>query len=509
MLKVGITTPGSLDPGNDYEPSGDLVLRTMCDPLIAADPRTGRLRPALAQSWVVSDHGQRLVIRLRKGATFSDGSPVTADDVVFSLSRIALADYASAAASRLEPILGFAQAHGDVEAKKDIDREKLAGVSALDRQSVEITLSSQKADFIRLLTSPLVSPVPRSRASSAAFARRPVCSGPYALTADYRSGDRVIRLARVAGHQGVDSTLTRSGAGYPDSIEFHVFGTTALAAAAQRNGQVDVAPAQPRDSRAVRSGPGPLVEFVGFPTATGPVFDKPQVRRALALALDREALVRQVFPGTRTPATGFLPPTALPAYKQAACPQLRPRGDLVAAQQLLRREGADLRGMRTRLYVNDDGRNVRLAQEVAAQWQRGLGLTTTLVVSDFDGYVKRGASPKGFDGPFRFSWSTPFADPDDFLFPLFSSERIGRDNFSRFSDPAVDRALARQAREAEQEEDRTVEYRRVEQLLCTQLPMVPLTFSLSRWLVSERLATASSYLDGTTGQPLLRELYVR
>lgn len=512
VLRIGITTPGSIDPGNNYEPAGDLVIRTLCDPLIAADPVSGQLRPALVQSWVVSDNGQRLVIRLRKSATFSDGSPVTADDVVFSLSRIASAEFASAAAGQLESIGGYAEVHGDKETDKDIERRQLSGVRALDRQSVEITLAAPKADFIRLLTSRLVTPVSRAAAtktSTADLARRPVCSGPYALTNAYTPGDKVIRLSRVASREPMDSTLTAGGAGYADRIEFHVFPTAALAAAAQRRGVVDVAPADTPDQRDVRSGAGPMVEFLGFPTATGPLFDKVSTRRVLALALDREALVRQVFPGTRTVASGFLPPTAGPAFAPGACKQLPARGDLALARRILLREGGDLRGQRTKLYVNDDGRNVQLAQAVAAQWQQQLGFTAVVTPLEFGTFLARGTSPRGFDGLFRFSWSTTFGDPDGSLFPLFSSERIGRDNFSRFSDPAVDKALVRQAREAEDPADRVLEYRRVEQLLCETLPMVPLTFSLSRWLIAPTLATAAkTFFDSSTGQPLLRELYV-
>jgi len=512
VLRVGITAPGSLDPGNDYEPMGDLVLRAMCDPLIAADPVTGQLRPSLVQSWIVSDSGQRLVLRLRKNLRFSDGSRLTADDVAFTLSRVASADFASAAASRLEPIDGYPQVHGDVATDDDADRRRLSGVRALDSQSIEITLRSRQADFLRLLTSPLTTPVPRTAASrnSAAFARRPVCSGPYALDAPYRPGDRTVVLRRVRGQAGVDSTLTRGGAGYPDRVEFHIYAAAVASSSAMRAGAVDVAAAQPSDVADVRSGPGPLVDYVGFPTSTEPVFDKQVVRRALALALDRQALVTQVFPSTRVPATGFLPPTALPVFRSGACQDLPVRGDVPLARSLLAREGIDLRGVRATFYVNDDGRNLQLARAVAAQWQRTLGFRARVMPSDFDAFLARGISAKGFDGPFRFSWSTPYADPDGSLYPLFSSERIGRDNVSRFSSPLVDRALVRRAREAEDTSDRNLEYRRVEQLLCRELPMVPLTFSLSRYLVGDRVASAApTFVDGTTGQLLVRELYLR
>ena len=99
---------------------------------------------------------------------------------------------------------------------------------------------------------------------------------------------------------------------------------------------------------------------------------------------------------------------------------------------------------------------------------------------------------------------------DGYLHPLFSSDRIGRDNLSRFSDPDVDRVLDRVAREAEDEDDRELGYTRVHELLCDQVPMVPLTSSLSRWVLSDRVASATgSVVDGSTGELMVRELYLR
>ena len=509
VLRIAITAPGSIDPGNDYEPMGDLVLRAMCDPLIAVDAVSGELRPALLQSWVVSDSGQRLVLRLRKGATFSDGTPVTADDVAFTLSRIASAEFASASSAQLELIDGYPQVHGDIETDDDTERRKLRGVKVLDEQSVDITLASPQGDFLRLLTSRLTTPVPRDRVTrdSTTYARQPVCSGPYALENPYRTGDTSIRLRRVRDYRPADSTLTRGGAGYADQLDFRIYPNAGEAARAQRAGQVDVAAAAATDRANVQTGPAPLVEYVGFPSSTTPIFDKQVVRRALALALNREALVRQVFPGTRVPATGFLPPTTAPVFQPDACRDLPVRGDVPAAKALL--AGRDLRGLKVPFYVNTDGRNVQLARAVAAQWKAALGITAVVAPLDFDAYVKRGTSAQGFNGPFRFSWATPYADPDGALYPLFSSERVGRDNFSRFSNPGLDRTLVRQAREAEDEADRRLEYRAAEQTLCRELPMLPLTFSLSRYLVSDTVRSAvSTYVDRSSGQPLLRELYL-
>lgn len=497
-VRVGITTPAGVDPGNAYEPSSELIARTLCDPLLSADPRTGELRPSLVASWVVSDSGQRVVLRLRKGLRFTDGSTVTAEDVAFSLSRVASADFAGAAADRLSLIDGYAEVHGDTETDNDTDRRRLRGLRVLDQQSLEITLTERRADFLRLLTTPLVTPVPRALATKdpVAFARQPVCSGPYRLASPYAPGDPDITLKRVAGRAGVDAGLTAGGAGYAATIVFQV---STDPAAAQRAGTVDVAPATATDQTHVVSGPGSLVEYVGLPTTTAP-FDRPDVRRALALALDREALVRQVFPGTHTVATGFLPPTDRPVFTKAAC-DLPARGDLPAARRLLTRAGVDLTGAAAPYLVNSDGRNVALARAVAAQWQAGLGFRTRLVPLPYAQYLAQVGTTTG---PFRFSYATPYADPDGLLSRLFSTDAIGRDNASRYSSPTFDRALGRLAREAEDPADRVLEYRRAEQVLCADLPMIPLAFSTSRWLITPSVQGAA--LDAATGLPLLREL---
>jgi ABC-type oligopeptide transport system substrate-binding subunit len=231
------------------------------------------------------------------------------------------------------------------------------------------------------------------------------------------------------------------------------------------------------------------------------------VRRALALAVDREELVRRVFPRTRVAAQGFLPPTS---DTEPRCGSLPPGGDPAEAARLLAQAGADLSGVRVPFYFNDELRNRELVTEVARQLRETVGLTAVPTPLTYPQFLAKGTGTQGFDGLFRFSWSVPYADVDGYLHPLFSSDRIGRDNLSRFSDPAVDRALDRIAREAEDEQDRTLGYAQVTELLCKQMPMVPLTASLSRWLVDDGVGAAGGrHVDGGTGQLMVRDLYLK
>jgi peptide/nickel transport system substrate-binding protein/oligopeptide transport system substrate-binding protein len=504
VLRVGITAPGSVDPGNDYEPSGDLVIRTMCDALLTTDPRDGTLRAGLAESWVVTANGAKVVLRLRKGLRFSDGTPLTSADVVYSLSRVASADYASAAADQLRLIAGFDQVHGDVETSNDSERRRLAGVRASDKRTVEISLTRPYADFVRVLALRVTAPLSMHAAESdpRGFARRPVCVGPYRLAEPFIPGSSSVRLVRSASYTATDGGLTRGGTGYADEVRFRIYATSAAAAAAEKRGEIDVAPATPAD--AAQSGPGPELEYVGLPTTTAP-FDRPEVRRALALALSRTELVRRVFPTTRVPATGFLPPTTGAAR---ACDDLPPAGDVVAAARLLATAGVDLRGLRVPLLFNDELRNRALVTEVARQWRAALGLVAVPTPLTFSAFLAQGRATRGFGAPFRFSWAAD--DVDGYLTPLFSTDGVGRDNLSRYSDPTIDEALKRRAWRAVDPADRALAYRRIADLLCAAMPMVPLTTSLHRIAVAARVASASgTFVDGSTGQVLLRELYLR
>jgi ABC-type transport system substrate-binding protein len=254
----------------------------------------------------------------------------------------------------------------------------------------------------------------------------------------------------------------------------------------------------------VRSGPGPELEYLGLPTDTAP-FDNVEVRRALALAISRTELVRRVFPTTRLPAGGFLPPTT---GATRTCDALPADGDPAAAAALLAKSGVDLRGAPVPIVFNNEFRNGALIAEVARQWRDVLGINAVPTPLPYASFLSRGRATRGFRAPFRFSWTA--TGVDGYLTPLFSSEGVGRDNLSRFSDPDIDEALSRRAWRATDQADRALAYNRIADLVCAQLPMIPLTTGLHRYVVSSRLGSASdAFVDASTGQPLLRELFVR
>ncbi|MCA1711929.1 MAG: ABC transporter substrate-binding protein [Actinobacteria bacterium] len=261
----------------------------------------------------------------------------------------------------------------------------------------------------------------------------------------------------------------------------------------------------------IEVGNGSSIEFVGLPSGEGSPWANRAVRIAFSQALDREELVRRVFRGSRAPATGFLPPSlGADFHRERACGRATPvRGDVERARATLDAAGVDLRAQRLPFYVNDDFANVALADEVARQWNAAFGPVFEVVALPWQEFLRAGEQASGFDGPFRVSWSSPYPSVDAYLFPLFHTSAIGIGNLSRYSDVDFDRAIERNARRAEDPEDLRLEYLALEDHVCRDLPLIPLTFDLAHYLVRGDVASAADVvLDPATGEPLLREFYL-
>ena len=518
-IVVGISEPISIEPSNAADPSGTLVVRTMCDPLVQIDPLSGELVGAIAESWQVTDGGKRITVKLRKGVRFHDGSELTSEDVAFSLSRVASEEAASPLAPLLRPVEGYAQVHGDEEVDEQRLRETLRGLRIIEKYSFEINLTEAHADMVALLGHPLASPVPKKvvERDPDAFAARPVCAGPYQLAAPWRPGQAAISLRRFAGYRAVNEGYTAAGRGYADEIEFRIASDEETEVVQFEAGQLDVAhvprvglpQARQRGSDLVVA-PAPVVNYLGFPTRVAP-FDQPRVRAALSMALDRRALAAAVEGGAAISARGFLPPTLGGDVRGSGCGAFIPeRAQAGRARELLSSASVDLTGTPVKLYFNDEFGHRQVMEGVAAQWRAALGLDVQLVPQSWEAHLARATSVVGFDGPFRMSWAGAYASPDAYLAPLFSSDQIGSDNLSYFSDAGFDRLLHRVARRAGDADDRRLDYEQLEDVVCAQLPAIPLTFGVSAHLVRrQRLASARGvFTDVFSGDVLLRELHV-
>jgi ABC-type transport system substrate-binding protein len=498
-LTVAIGRPGSLDPGNAYEPNGMLVDSLLCEPLLTLDPDTGKLRPGLASTWIVSNRGRRITLRLRK-ARFSDGTRVTSDDVIASLSRAASEEFAGNAADLLKPVYGWEEISGRRETKFERDRRRLRGLVVIDGSSFSIELSHSDADFVRVLAHPVAAPVPRRQADGDpdAAGAQPMCAGPYKLAGPWSPADTAIRLVRNPFYYGRNPTFTNGGRGYADTVEFRV----------NDGAGADVAPAT-APGPDVAERPNGYIDFVGLPGGATTPFANPDVRAAMSMAIDRAAVARAATTGARVPAQGFVPPAAGPAGRLDGCGARTPQsGNVEQARALVQKADVDLTHVQLELAFNDELGNREQMAALAQQWHAAFGMDVKLKATPFDDLLRQGASPQGLTTAFRMGWQPGAPRPDAYIGPLFTASGIGRDNLARFVDAGVDRALDREARTVAVEADRDLAYRAVEGRLCELLPLIPVTAGLSRWSVRAGSAGRAT-LDRAHGWPVLRELYPR
>lgn len=518
-IKVGIVQPRSLDPADASDPVSQLIVRTMCDTLLQTDPVTGELVPGIAEKWVTSTEsgGTRINITLRKDVKFPDGSTVDARAVVASLSRVAREETAGSMAPLFQMLGGYDDIQGKTDDASSRDRELLSSIRVADPYGIEIwPLEEEFAGWVRRLANAATAVVDdeTARADPLAFARQPVCAGPYQLAAPWNPGDPIIRLVRNEHYQGSEWGYTHDGAGYADEILFYVFETPELAYEAYGEKRIDMVQpptielATAKTAKGYAAGNDDQVMYVGLPLQTNNIFEDADTRVALSQALNRTGIAKKAYGGTAVPATGFLPPIAGPAYRKNACPTEVPvRPDVTAA--------AELRGKKVPLYYFDAyPPNALVAGEIAASWKKELGLQVTpkpVAEEDFLARVEA-----GFDGPFLVGWDGQHhGTPDAYLVGVAGTGEDG--NVSRFSDPELDRYFendvlpfgGRAGDGLATEEEQLLALERAEKRTCELMPAIPVAVAQSHWLVRfKKFGSARDQLLDRLGDPALRELYL-
>jgi ABC-type transport system substrate-binding protein len=532
VLRVAISRPGAVDPGNAAEPSSRLIASTMCDTLLTIDPKTNELRPGIVQSWLVTEqyNATDIVLKIRHGLKFSDGTTVDAKSIASSLSRIALEDYASPMSYRLSEVAGFNSAAGRNPKAGDWSRHHLGGVQITDPYGLEIYLSDTERDasFIRVLADPALAPIsPRQVADYPRAEHHPVCSGPYKLASDWRATDNSIRLVRTPGYTGVSPGLSRYGAGYADEIDFQVYPTAKARLAAYERGEVDLT-GLPLDLRAAAQrlgsdfveGNDDYVQYIGASVRSDSPFASAATRTAISLALDRTALVRDVYSGGRLPATGLLPPALGKQFQRNACGAMSPVSpDVAAAHRLLDSAHVSLSGKRVNFYFPRGHGNDALAHAVAAQLAAAFALVVTPVPMSDTAFVQQGVSGTGFDGLYAEGWSSSQAVNYNSADAYLSSLTLpsGGGNFNGFVDPAWSRYYDEKARavyastsSTDDEAERRLAFQKAERIVCPLMAVIPIAFGRVHYLVrSAKLAAATGVVLDVRGTPLLRELFVR
>lgn len=474
----GGAEPATLDPHLNTGSPESVIISMLFEPLLnrAADGHT--LIPASAQSWDVSEDGRTFTFHLRDGLRWSNGDTLTAQDFRQSFLRALDPALAGEPAVLMYPVDGAEAYHKGVS--KDPDT---VGFAAPDDRTFIIRLKEPMPHFLQLILGYPWLPLHRPSLEAAggwidraARWTRPgamVGNGPFVLKTWVPNS--IITL--TANPHYYDAARLRLA-----EIRFYPIESSATEERGFRAGQLHVTYSVPDSKIALYQRERPEVlrlaprlgtNFLFF-NVTAPPFTDVRVRRAFALAVDREALANTILKGGQTPATSYLQP-GMGGFE----PVPRFSFDPAAARALLAEAGfAGGKGLPHIEYLyNTLERNRDVAEALQAMWLRHLGVEVTLKNQEWKVFVDTRQS--GSYQIARAGWNPYSDEPTDYLQMLVAGSTY---NDARW----VHDEYTRLFREASTDLDRTrrhARYHRMEEIIADEMPLVPLFFSSSVHLV--------------------------
>lgn len=339
-LTVG---PGvkTLDPASATDPAEGSLLTALFDPLVRLD-QSGEAVPGLASSWDVSDDGRVVTFHLQPTGVWTNGDPVTATDFEYAWKRAAAPRFSRQNAPLFLDIAGAA-AYNRCDAKAEdcaALRERI-GVVALDDVTLEVTLKHPMPWFPQRVAHwaflPVHEPTIAEHKRRWSLPENIVSNGQFELLAWNRGSS--VTLERWDGWRD-------SGSVELAVIEGSLTSDPAAALVDFQDGRADAClPMQcipPRTERELAAAP----EFAAYPApvttylaiGTGAIEDV-RVRRAIAIGLDRRAIVAQTAPGVTTPATQLVP-AGLPGFGSPEGAFLQTKPQRGKARRLVRKAEA-------------------------------------------------------------------------------------------------------------------------------------------------------------------------
>ncbi len=450
-----------LDPARVTDIYSLAVTQQIFDGLVQFD-HTLSITPALAQFWKASRDGLTWTFTLRKGVKFHHGREVTADDVVYSFTRILDPRTRSGAADLFLVIRGAAEFRSGKS-------RQVSGLAALDRYTVQVTLAEATTPFVSLLAVNQAKIVPRDVAEQQgeSFGSSPVGTGPFKFVR-WERGREIVLAANLDYFDGpprLPRIVYRIFPGAQVDRIYEEFDKGALEDSTLPSTDYRQAVASPKHVYVKR--PMFSLRHYGFNTGTKPLDDK-RVRQAIVYAIDREAIVEEDFLGRYTLARGILPPGT-----QGFNPKLRGYAyDPAKARELLIQAGyPDGRGLPPIAIwssVKHEGiirEHDRIRKDLSA-----VGIRAEFqYLTDWPAFSKLMAEKKL--PMFLRAWYADVPDPEDFLFKLFYSH--SPQNYMGYTNPVVD-SLLLQARSAGDAPRRVELYRRVEEMILDDAPILPI-----------------------------------
>ncbi|WP_373694966.1 peptide ABC transporter substrate-binding protein [Kineococcus terrestris] len=468
----GTEPENPLLPSNTNEVGGGRIIQNVYAGLCYYEA-DGSVQNDLAESIETTD-AQNYTIRIRSGQTWSDGTPVTAQDFVDAWNYTALLTNDQLQAYFFSPIQGYDEVQADPPTA-----ETMSGLAVVDETTFTVALSEPEGDFPLRLGYSAYYPLPPSAYDDmAAFGENPVGNGPYKL-AQEGAWQHNVRIDLVP-----NDTYDGPRAAQNSGLAFVFYESQDAAYADLNSGNLDILDQMPDSALTVfESDLGDRA--VNQPAAIFQAFTIPQYmpgmtgeagqlrRRAISLAIDRETICEQLFSGTRTPAREYTSPV-INGYSDAI------EGNEVldydpdqAAQLWQQAEAIEPYTGSFDIAYNADGPHQGWVDAVTAGLRQTLGIQSEGRPYATFAQLRSEVNARSIQTAFRSGWQADYPSLYNFLGPNYGTG--GSSNDGDYSNPEFD-ALLVQGGSTTDVDEAAATWNQAQTILFQDLPAIALWY---------------------------------
>lgn len=453
--------PATLDPINAQGVYSVSLVNQIFDGLVRFDKHLS-IKPAIAKSWQIKDSGKLYKFFLGKNILFHNLDPVTSEDVNFSIKRLLRSEPAPAMLPHLLKITG-------AEEYRNKNVENVIGFEIENESVFKIHLKEPHVPFLTALGMYQAAIVPKKELIRMGenFAKHPIGTGPFKL--ESWDEKKSINLKRFEKYY--------AGPAFLDGIQYKIYqrGRDPSALSDFRAGKLEeiTVYGDIKEKLADKKNlqwfhrPSLCLFFYGM-NIEHPNLKNPDLRKALSIAIDRQAFVNQVYNGQFDIAKTILPP-GMPGYTPLN--QIKDSNLDLARQHLNQRSAKSIQ-TQPELEIVSSFKTPRVEQEMEMMkgfWSKlGLKIRVKYITDweKFEAYLRSDTVQI-----YRYGWFADIPDPDSFLYSLFASE--SQANFMNLKDKNIDQMLSK-ARGIIDPVKRANFYHNIESNIMDLSPLIPL-----------------------------------
>ncbi len=482
-VQVG-PNPETIDPALNSAVDGGNMLLHSFECLLTVD-QNGALAPGQAEKWETSDDGLTWTFHLREGLKWSDGTPLTANDFVYSWKRVC---DPMTAAPYAETVLGMVAGYDEAIA----GNTDALQVVAEDDQTLVVTLANNCPYFGSLAAFATLSPVQQATIEEngdgwAVAAETYISNGPFYVD-EWVPGSYIL-MRKNENYWNADAIKL-------DGIKWNLIEDSNAAYSAYKTGEVLMIKDVPTEEIPSLEGNAefhvePIIGtyYLSLNTQKEP-FNNPLVRKALSLAIDREYVAGTLMQGTYSPAYNFMGPGWIDANGGVFVDNANGgetyisadyEANLEEAKKLLAEAGyPDGKGLAFTYSTNDAGYHKVVAEYLQQAWGE-LGVDLNVEIVEWASFT-----PMRRNGDYdssRNGWVGDYSDPSNMIELLYSTNG---NNDGKYNNPEFAAAIDA-SRAATDEQDRFAALHQAEDILMEDAACIPVAYYNDFWLQSEKI----------------------